>query len=180
MVGVFDEPAIIAHFIHGVEHSVMYVLQEQLNEEPNLSYQAIATGAQNYWDADRGKRPTEDQPPPRRSRTSAALLAFDPTGEARGYPFSELELGTVFQAEALAVAQFSRTASSLRIGAPLRSMDDGSNLPVVAAIRAPSTVVMRACDWVNFCTSALGFRKSFVSGFVKRERRGPRAGQNTR
>ncbi len=67
-----------------------------------MSYQAITTAAQNYGNAHRGKRPAAERPLPRRSRTSAALLAADPTGEAPGYPFRELELGTVFLAGALA------------------------------------------------------------------------------
>ncbi len=60
MVGVFDEPAIIAQFIDGVEPNVRYLLKERLNQEPNLSYQAITTAAQNYGDAHRGKRPTAE------------------------------------------------------------------------------------------------------------------------
>ncbi len=47
-------------------------------------------------------------------------------------------------------------------GAPLRSVDDGSN-----------TVVMSAWNWATSYASALGLRKSFVGGFVKRKPRGP-------
>ncbi len=78
-----------------------------------MPYQAITTAVQNYGDAHQGKLPTADRPPPRRSRTSAAFLASDPTGEAPGYPFNELELGTAFQAEPLAAAEFSRTPLAL-------------------------------------------------------------------
>ncbi len=76
-----------------------------------MSYQAIKTAAQNYGDTYQGKRLKADRPPPWRSQTSSALLASDPTEEAPRCSFHELELGTVFQAEALAVAQFSRTPS---------------------------------------------------------------------
>ncbi len=112
MVGVFDKPAIIAHFINGVKHNVMYLLQELLNQKPNMFYQAITTAAENYGDAHRGNRPKADRPAHRKSRTSASLLASDPTGKAPGYPFNELEVGPVFQAETFAAAQFSRTPSA--------------------------------------------------------------------
>ncbi len=105
-----------------------------------MSYQAITSAAQIYGDAHPGKSLTAVRLPFRRSRTSAALLASDPTGEALRYPFHELELGIVFQAEALAAAQFSRTPSrsagsryESRSRAALRSVDDGSKLPVVHA-----------------------------------------------
>ncbi len=84
MVGVFDEPAIIAQFIDGVEPNVSYLLQERLNQEPNMSYQAVTTAAQNYTDAHRGKRPASDKLSPRTSRISASMLTSDPTGEAPG------------------------------------------------------------------------------------------------
>ncbi len=58
-------------------------------------------------------------------------------------------------------------------------MDDGSNLLLVAAIRAQTTIVMRACNWVTFCTISLGSRKSFVGGSVWHERVGRSAQSRT-
>ncbi len=115
LVGVFDEAAVIAQFIDGVEPHVRYLLQERLNQNPNMSYQAITTAAQNYGDAARGRQTSGERSGTRRARdtrsTGALLAAADPSGDAPGYPLRELELGNVFRAEALAVGQLSRTPS---------------------------------------------------------------------
>ncbi len=71
LVGVFDEAAIIAQFIDVVNHHVRYLLQERLNQELRMSYQAITTAAQNYCDAYSGKRPEADRPQTRWSRTAS-------------------------------------------------------------------------------------------------------------
>ncbi len=108
MVGGFDE----AQFIDRVETHVIYLLQERLNQNPSMSYQAITAAAQN---AARGRRPSEERPSAHRirgARSAGAMLAIaDLSGDAPGYPLRELELDNVFQVEALAVGQLSRTPS---------------------------------------------------------------------